>query len=122
MLYWAEGARCQKHVLDFANSDEKMVTLFLKMLRKIYRANEKKLRVSLYCYANQDKNKLINCWSKMLNIPKSQFIKPYVRKDYDPAKKNKMRHGLVHIRYCDKKLMMQIIKDIGIIYTFLGRH
>jgi len=40
MLYWAEGAK-GRHSVDFANSDSKMVTLFLGGLREIYRVLKK---------------------------------------------------------------------------------
>lgn len=117
MLYWAEGVKSSSSTVDFANSDSRMVKLFLKMLRKIYQVNESRLRVLLYCYSNQNKNHLIKYWSKQLKIPKSQFIKPYVRQDYKESKKGKMPYGLVHVRYNDKRLLARVIKDIDIIYS-----
>ena len=121
MLYWSEGSKKGKHTVDFANSDEKMVLLFLKALRRIYVVDEKRLRVLLYCYANQDINLLMQYWSKVLKIPKSQFIKPYVRRDFDLRKIGRMPHGLVHIRYSDKKLLEQIKAEIDIIYNCLDK-
>lgn len=57
MLYWTEGAKINPerrwYTLDFSNSDPRMVKLFLKFLREICGINEQKLRVYLYCYANQ---------------------------------------------------------------------
>jgi len=43
-------------------------------------------------------------------VPVQQFTKPYVRKDYKIEKIDKMPYGLVHIRYADKKLYLQIEK------------
>jgi hypothetical protein len=114
MLYWAEGNKTYNTV-DLANSDEKMILLFLKMLRNIYRVDEKRLRVLVYCYANQNYQQLIKYWMKKLNLPKDQFIKPFVRRDFQKDKINKMPHGLVHIRYNDKRLLMKIMDEIGII-------
>lgn len=119
MLYWAEGAK-GRHTVDFANSDSKMAKLFLNGLRTIYRIDEKRLRVYLFCYKNQKIKNLVNYWSKLLNIPKNQFSKPYVRKDFDERKINKMIHGLAHIRYSDKKLLMQIEAEIDIIQMKLN--
>jgi len=115
MLYWGEGVKAKTDVVDFVNSNQKMVLIFLKMLRQIYQIKESKLRVLLYCYANQNTTKLINFWSKLLKIPKNKFIKPYVRQDFNPKKINKMPYSLVHIRYCDKKLFSQIMQEIDII-------
>lgn len=47
----------------------------------------------------------MNFWSKLLRIPKSHFTKPYARKNFDPTKIGKMKYGLLHIRYYDKKLL-----------------
>jgi hypothetical protein len=123
MLYWAEGVKAgKKDTVDFANSDKKMVSIFLSMLRHIYRVDEKRLRILLYCYANQDSNKLIKYWSTILQIPTSQFFKPYIRQDFNENKTHKMPHGLVHIRYSDMKLFEQILKDIDIISRKLKRN
>ena len=115
MLYWAEGVKSLNHVVDFTNSDKRMVLVFLKMLKVIYQIDENRLRVLLYCYANQNIEKLIRHWSRITNIPTNQFFKPYVRQDYNIRKTHKMPFGLVHIRYYDKRLFEQIMKEIGII-------
>ena len=115
MLYWAEGAKTSKWNVDFTNSNSQMALIFLTALRKIYRVNESRLRILLYCYPNQNVNLLLTHWSILLSIPKAQFTKPYIRKKFDPQKKNKMPNGLIHIRYHDKKLFMQIKAEIDII-------
>lgn len=116
MLYWAEGNKTG-NVVDLSNSNEKTILVFLKMLRKIYRINEKKIRILIYCYANQEIKALINYWSTKLNVPKKQFIKPYIRKDYNQLKIHKMPYGLVHVRYNDKRLFLKIKEEIDIIAT-----
>ncbi len=115
MLYWAEGSKLGKYVVDFANSDKEMAIIFLSMLRKIYSVDEKKLRIFLYCYANQKPDYLIQYWSKLLNVPKTQFSKPYIRLDFDRRKITRMRFGLVHIRYADMRLLKEIKQDIAIL-------
>lgn len=107
LLYWCEGSQWEKECqVDFANSNPKMILLFLKFLRKICGIDERKFRVLLYCYSNQNPKKLIKFWSDLSNIPKSQFTKPYIREDFRLEKSGKMKYGLVHIRYLDKKLLI----------------
>ncbi len=110
-LYWAEGGKPSNNhrnwTVDLANSDPKMISLFLKFLREICRIKEEKLSVQLYCYADQNVEELKNYWTKITKIPKEKFIKPYVRQDFK-LDGRKMLYGLVHIRYCDKKLLFQI--------------
>ena len=113
MLYWAEGFKNGAHGVDFANSDPTMILLFTRFLREICRVKEEKLRAYLYCHANQSTAELIEFWSELTGIPKSQFVKPYVREDFDPRKANKMKKGLLHVRYYDKKLLALILGWIG---------
>lgn len=106
MLYWGEGSQwAGEKIVDFANSNSDMIIIFLKFLRKICGINESKLRAYLYCYENQDISKILNYWSEITKIPKKQFTKPYIRKDYKKLKVGKMKNGLIHIRYYDKKLL-----------------
>jgi len=109
-LYWAEGAKAngKNCSVDFANSDPKMIKIFVRFLRKICGVDETRLRVFLYCYADQDIENIKNYWYNLTNIPKKQFTKPYVRNDFLPEKSGKMEYGLAHIRYADKKLLYQI--------------
>ena len=117
MLYWGEGSKWSgEKIVDFANSDIEMIKVFLNFLRIICGVKEKKLRVYLYCYANQNPQFLMKHWSKITNISIKQFTKPYVKKDYDKNKIGKMKYGLVHIRYADKKLL-NLIRDLIKEYT-----
>ena len=106
MLYWGEGSQWQgEKIVDFANSNPDMIIIFLKFLRKICGINENKLRAYLYCYDDQSPKEILRYWSKITKISKKQFTRPYVRKDYKKSKVGKMKNGLIHIRYYDKKLL-----------------
>lgn len=112
ILYWGEGYKTNKSKgIDFANSDPGMIAIFVKFLRKVYRVDEKRFRVLLYCYSDQDISFLIKFWSNLTGISKRQFTKPYVRKDFKEDGR-KMKYGMVHIRYADKKLFLSIMKSV----------
>lgn len=118
MLYWAEGYKSKNaNWVDLANSDPRMVSVFLNFLRVIYKVDERKFRVLLYCYADQDVLRLIIFWSRLTKIPKKQFIKPYVRKDFRESGR-KMKYGMIHVRYIDKKLLLDIKSRIE---KYVGR-
>ncbi|MCX6713076.1 MAG: hypothetical protein NTY66_02625 [Candidatus Vogelbacteria bacterium] len=108
ILYWGEGYKAGE-TIDFANSDTEMIKAFLNFLRKICGIREDRLRVYMYCYSNQHPVALIKYWSNVTKIPAKQFTKPYVRQDYQLGKEGKMRYGLIHIRYNDKKLWQVIM-------------
>lgn len=112
MLYWGEGYKGDKASgIDFANSDPEMISMFLKFLRNTYEIDEKRLRVFMYCYANQNLEEIKQFWVRLTKIPIDQFTKPYIRKDFRLYGR-KMRYGLIHIRYSDKKLLLEVKKLI----------
>lgn len=113
MLYWAEGyknlsKRNRGAQIDLANSDPQMIKLFLKFLRETCGVDEERLRARLYCYANQNIDFLKKYWHGVTKVPLKQFSKPYIRKDFLLEKSGKMKYGLLHIIYSDKKLFLQI--------------
>ncbi len=107
MLYFGEGAKTGSTV-DFANSDPLTLKIFLRFLREICGINEKRLRLYLYCFADQSPDMLILFWSKSLKVSKKHFTRPYVRK---VVKTNQrvMKNGVLHIRYSDKRLLQKIL-------------
>ncbi|MEI7777131.1 MAG: hypothetical protein WCI52_00820 [bacterium] len=112
MLYWAEGTKSNKfESIDFANSDPKMILIFLDFLRKVFCVSEDRLKIYLYCHSNQNVEEIKKFWSGITSIPLSQFSKPYIKQD---SKKNGriMTYGLIHLRYNDKKLYLEIMKMI----------
>ncbi|MDP8289548.1 MAG: hypothetical protein P9M02_01070 [Candidatus Susulua stagnicola] len=110
MLYWAEGSKNLKsNMLDFVNSDPDMIKLFLKFLRQICGVKEGRLRVYLYSYSSQEIDKLKDYWSRITGISRSQFLKPYVREGNLNLSGRKLLYGLVHIRYCDKRLLELVL-------------
>jgi len=115
MLYWGEGYKGDDKnpakLVDFANSDPDMIRVFISFMRKSFYLDESKFRVLLYCYADQEVNSLIEFWSKTTGISRSQFTKPCIRKDFK-EKSRKMKYGLIHIRYHDKKLLLEMKKMI----------
>ncbi|MDO8656543.1 MAG: hypothetical protein Q7K45_04850 [Nanoarchaeota archaeon] len=115
MLYWGEGYKGDKenpaNMVDFTNSDPEMISLFLRFLRNTFDLNKSKFRILLYCYSDQDVGKLITFWSDLTGIERSLFIKPYIRKDFRIGGR-KMKYGLIHIRYHDKKLLLELKKMI----------
>jgi len=113
MLYWGEGCKSDKvGVVDFANCDSVMIITFMKFLREVCGVNENRLRMYLYLHTNQNIESCIKYWSGITGVSKNQFTKPYIRKDFNESKKDKMPHGLIHVRYSDKKLLNLIKKWI----------
>lgn len=109
MLYWAEGYKAGGTTVDFANSDPDMARIFIRFLREICGVQEDKLRGYLYCYEGQNVSEIRIFWSNVLSLPESKFSKPYIKQGASGSRGPRMLHGLVHVRYCDKKLLKQIL-------------
>ncbi|MFA5095899.1 MAG: hypothetical protein WC478_01000 [Candidatus Omnitrophota bacterium] len=71
MLYWAEGSRRNKHVIQLANLDHRMLLLFIKFLRNICGVKEEKLTLNIQLYKKFNKEITKNHWSQLLSIPKN---------------------------------------------------
>lgn len=109
MLYWAEGYKAGSTTVDFANSDPDMARVFIRFLREVCGVREDKIRGYLYCYQGQNVAAIRKYWSRVLALPESQFSKPYIKHGAPGPRGPRMLHGLVHVRYCDKKLLKQIL-------------
>jgi hypothetical protein len=107
MLYFAEGAKTGVTV-DFANSSPALVKLFLNFLREVCQIDENRVRLYLYCFANQDVNYLVHYWSEYLKVSSDKFTKPYIKKTLGQQKRI-MKYGLLHVRYSDKRLLESIL-------------
>ncbi len=110
MLYWAEGYKVGKGTVDFANSDPDMVVIFGKFLSEICNVDRKRVRLHLYAYEGQNIRSLKRFWADLLGLSEQAFVKPYIKKAATLGPRGpRMIHGLIHIRYSDKKLFEQII-------------
>src|SRR3989344_1469742 len=61
--------------LRFGNSDSFIIGLFLNLMRKYYKVDEKKFRCTILCRADQNVVDLEKFWQEITKIPKSQFYK-----------------------------------------------
>lgn len=113
-LYWAEGYKTEKSKgIDFANSDSAMIVLFLRFLREVCYIDEQRIKVLLYSHDESLIDEQRFYWSSLLGIPQANFSKPYIAKSNTTLEKNrKMKYGLVHLRYMDKKLLFVVLRWI----------
>ena len=63
--------------LAFANSDPRLIRIFVTWLRRFFDIDESKLRVRLYLHEGLDLDAATAFWSDVTEIPPSQFYKPY---------------------------------------------
>jgi len=78
-LYWGEGRKRFNNKrrtypsISFANSDPKMISLFINFLEQILGLNREHIKAKTMLYPNLDPVKAVNYWSKITGIPKQNF-------------------------------------------------
>ncbi|MEN9621926.1 MAG: hypothetical protein RLZZ67_360 [Candidatus Parcubacteria bacterium] len=79
-LYWGEGAKRGKGGVRLANTDMKLVKIFIRFLQKFFNVDKKRLRFGLQIFDDINPNAALNYWMKQLDVPKEQFYKVIVSK------------------------------------------
>lgn len=82
-LYWAEGAKEKetgtKAVVNFSNSDPKMILLFRKWLINTFLVSDSNLVYELYIHKTANIEKAQIYWSQILSIPREK-MRTYLKK------------------------------------------
>jgi len=117
ILYLGEGSKnIKRSSLCFGNSDPFVIDLFLNLIRKCYKVDEKKFRCTILCRADQDIINLEKFWQKVTKIAKSQFYRTRVdSRTIGKPSKNLNYKGVCRIDYFSADIfldLMQIPKTI----------
>ena len=75
-LYAGEGSKTDG-TTAFANSDPRMIGLFLCWFRRFFSIEEERLRLALYLHQGLDLELAKGFWSGLTGIPEAQFRRPY---------------------------------------------
>jgi transcriptional regulator with XRE-family HTH domain len=107
-LYAGEGFKTGGAV-GFANTDPRMIALFLRWLRTFFDIEESRLRLRLYLHDNLDLDAAYRFWSELTAIPVEQFGAPYRAAD-DPSRR-KARHpmGCPAVRYSSISTLRSVL-------------
>src|SRR3989338_5878558 len=117
-LYWAEGAKSPKMSgLMLANTDPKMIRLFATLLRKCYPIDERKFRVRLHVHYYHPVRKTRAFWSKIANVPLSQFNKVYLKKRSLTKRFRKNFMGICFLKYSDSNIRKELLAITEQLYT-----
>ena len=111
MLYCGEGNRRNKHSIQLANLDYRILKVFIEFLRKICGINENKVSLYVQLYKKFNQNNALEYWSKMLLIPKPQIgIYPHTDKR-SKFKEQRSKFGIARIQFNNYKLKNWIEKQ-----------
>jgi hypothetical protein len=110
-LYAGEGNKTGGAV-GMANTNPTYLKVFLTWLRATFDVDESRLRGALYLHEGLDLAAAIRFWSHLLDIPSSQFTKPY-RAVPDPSiRSSKHLNGCPTIRYSSSLILRRVMAMI----------
>lgn len=91
MLYWAEGTKAKS--CNLVNSDERMIKLYLKFLRKAVKIPPINIRAVVRTYGSINCNQALDYWLEITKIPNSAVT---LRHD-DGGTSTTTKHGLCRV-------------------------
>jgi hypothetical protein len=110
MLYWAEGTKHDRvSGLRFANTDPKMIHLYMALLRTCYDIDEKRLRLRVHVHSYHDIEKTKQYWMHLTHIPPSQLGKIWIKPRSKTRKFRENFMGLCFINYLDSSIRKEIL-------------
>ena len=107
-LYAGEGDKTDGAV-GFANTNAEFMQLFCRWLRTFFEIDEQRLRARLYLHTGLDLDAATTYWTEVLQIPRSQFRKPY-RADPDPTRRHsKHTNGCATVSYSSVRVHREVM-------------
>jgi hypothetical protein len=106
-LYWGEGdSKLKNGIVRLVNTDPRMLSLFVKFLRKFCKIPDDKILACMTLYPDLNEKKCRLFWSNSTNISPHQFRKTQFIKGRHPTKKVErgMCTILIHSRGLKEKI------------------
>lgn len=96
-------------MVNFSNSDPKMISLMMKFFREVCRVPEKKFRGIVNIHPHLNRKKAVNFWAKISGIPITQFHKTQITVSRSSKhKKDTLPLGTFRIVISDVRLQSKI--------------
>jgi len=106
-LYLGEGFK-RSGIVAMGNSNAKIMSAFVMLLRRLFRCDESKFRCYLYLRADQNPEKENHYWSKITAIPITQFGKPQFDRRTLGKKTFPDYHGVCAVYYFDANIEKRV--------------
>lgn len=120
MLYWGEGLKANWSTVSFSNTNPKMIIFAKKWLTDCLDISGDKLVVRLHLYSDMDSSTEHGYWSTLLEIPITQFRKPYIKQSMriGISEKGGFGHGTCDLTVHNAVLKKRIIMGIKVISDY----
>jgi len=121
MLYWGEGLKATRGTISFANTNPAMIRMAIYWLIKCNGLKRSKLRVKLHLYSDMNIVNETNYWVRELNLPLTQFKKPYIKESrFGNLTQKGFGHGTCDLGLCDTKKKDLIIMGLKVVADYFS--
>lgn len=110
-LYAGEGSKT-KSMVGLANTNPALLVAFLTWLRRAFPIDETRLRVIVYLHEGLDIERAVTFWSGLLDIPPTQFGKPYRAVADASRRSTKHEYGCATVRYSCSQTIRRLLAMI----------
>jgi len=110
-LYTGDGLKGFQSV-GFSNSNHKAINFMMDWFREFCQISENQFRGQIWIHDNQDERKAREFWSRITNIPLTQFHKSYIAKNKpnsNKIRKQQHKYGVFAIRVSSAKVQRRIL-------------
>ncbi|MFC1710385.1 helix-turn-helix domain-containing protein [Patescibacteria group bacterium] len=120
-LYLGEGTKGLRNSVCLCNTNPKVILFYYYWLINVVGVSRERLRVLVHLYEDMDVEKTLHYWSKLLNIPRRQFVKPYIKRTYREDIDHKGHgYGTCNLYISDQHLKEKIILGLEVILNYYG--
>lgn len=118
-LYWGEGNKRLDGPISLNNTDPDVLKFTLYWLKNSLKIPKHKIRIHLHLYSDMDAESEVKYWSRELDVPSTQFTKPYIKlsKRSDIDQKG-YGHGTCAVAVSNVRLKERIMMDIKVISDY----
>lgn len=120
-LYWGEGGKTRNSEISLSNTDLSIIKVFIIWVESIFDFPKEKMIVRLHLYKDMNVKKECNWWSSALQIPLSQFRKPYIKNSSLKSvthRKGGFGHGTCNILVRNAILAKRVLQGLKVISDY----
>lgn len=122
-LYWGEGGKTSKGTISISNTDPNVIAFSLIWMIYALDIPKVKIRILVHLYDDMNIEESLDYWSNLLSIPRTQFIKPYIKQSKKAAINYKGHgHGTCMLRYSNVVLREKVIMSIKAMSDYISKY
>lgn len=115
MIYWGEGNKLSKYRCGIANTEPRIIKIFIRFLREIGKIDEDKIKVWILLYPDLNDDVCKKYWAETIGLKQNNFSNSVIIQG--KSKVRRLNYGVCnvgfHARYFKEKMLtwLQLVAD-----------